>query len=150
MYWFGEHLSLESLRTFTQIILRVHFYFIFSFLFIYFFFLPYLKHVEVPGPRIEPTPQGQPEPQKWWYWSLKPLCQKGTLFFSFFFLLFRATLTAYGSSQSRGQIRATAAGLAPQPRQRKIWALSSTYTIAHGNTGSRTHWARPGMEPTSS
>ena len=29
----------------------------------------------------------------------------------FFFLLFRATLAAYGSSQARGQIEATAAGL---------------------------------------
>ena len=31
--------------------------------------------------------------------------------FILFFLLFRATLTAYGGSQAGGQIRATAAGL---------------------------------------
>ena len=38
----------------------------------------------------------------------------------------------------------------PQPQQRRIWATSVTYTTAHGNTGSTTHWARPGIEPTSS
>ena len=32
-------------------------------------------------------------------------------FFFFFFLLFSATATAYGSSQARGQVGATAAGL---------------------------------------
>ena len=32
-------------------------------------------------------------------------------YYFFFFLLFRATPMAYGSSQARGQIRATAAGL---------------------------------------
>ena len=38
----------------------------------------------------------------------------------------------------------------PQPQQRRIWVTSATYTTAHGNTGSTTHWARPGIEPTSS
>ena len=28
--------------------------------------------------------------------------------------------------------------------------MSATYTTAHGNTGSLTHWARPGIEPTTS
>ena len=54
--------------------------------------------------------------------------------FSFFFLLFRATPTAYGSSQARGRIGAVAAGLCH----------------SHSNTGSLTHWARPGIEPSSS
>ena len=35
----------------------------------------------------------------------------------------------------------------PQPQQRRIWASSVTYTTAHGNTRSLTHWARPGIEP---
>ena len=35
----------------------------------------------------------------------------------------------------------------PQPQQRGFWATSATYTTAHGNTGSFTHWARPGIEP---
>ena len=38
----------------------------------------------------------------------------------------------------------------PQPQQHGIWAMSATYTTAHSNTGSLTHWARPGIEPTTS
>ena len=34
--------------------------------------------------------------------------------------------------------------------QRRIQATSATYTTAHGNTGSITHWARPGVEPETS
>ena len=45
-----------------------------------------------------------------------------SLFF-FFFLLFKATPTAYGDSQARGRIRATAASLCH----------------SHGNAGSLTH-----------
>ena len=37
--------------------------------------------------------------------------RKATLFFFFCFLLFRAEHAAYGSSQARGRIRASAAGL---------------------------------------
>ena len=43
-----------------------------------------------------------------------------------------------------GPIRAVAT---PQPQQCGIPATSATYTTAHGNTGSLTHWARPGIEP---
>ena len=32
----------------------------------------------------------------------------------------------------------------PKPQQHGIWALSVTYTTAHGNAGSLTHWARQG------
>ena len=59
-----------------------------------------------------------------------------------FFLLFRAALAAHGSSQVRGWIRATAAWSMPRPQQHRIWATSSTYTTAHGNAESLTHWAR--------
>ena len=38
----------------------------------------------------------------------------------------------------------------PQPQQQGIWATSATYTSAHSNAGSLTHWARPGMESASS
>ena len=38
----------------------------------------------------------------------------------------------------------------PQPQQLGIWALSMTYTTAHNNAGSFTHWARPGIKLTSS
>ena len=54
------------------------------------------------------------------------------LFFLFLFCLFRATHAAYGSSQARVLIRATAAGL------------------RHSHTRSLTHWARPGIEPQTS
>ena len=36
------------------------------------------------------------------------------------------------------------------PQQHRIRAASATYTTAHGNGGSLTHWARPGMESLSS
>ena len=38
----------------------------------------------------------------------------------------------------------------PQPQQCQIQATSVTYTTAHSNTGSLTHWTRPGVKPTSS
>ena len=72
-------------------------------------------------------------------------------FLFFIFCFFRAATTAYGSSQARGRIGAVAAGLCmPQPQECGIRALSSTYTTAHSNAGSLTHWARTGIEPTSS
>ena len=54
------------------------------------------------------------------------------------FWLFRAAPTAYGGSQARGPIRATAAGL-DHSSQLGIRAMSTNYTTAHGNTGSLTH-----------
>ena len=41
-------------------------------------------------------------------------------------------------------------GSTPQPQQCEIWAVSAPYTTAHGNAGSLTHWARPGIKPVSS
>ena len=38
----------------------------------------------------------------------------------------------------------------PQPWQHRIPAPSVTYAAAYGNTRSLAHWARPGIEPTSS
>ena len=38
---------------------------------------------------------------------------------------------------------------APQPQQYRIWVASVTYTIAHSNARSLTHWARPRTEPAS-
>ena len=34
-----------------------------------------------------------------------------------------------------------------QPQQLRIWGVSATYTTAHGNARSLTHWMRPGIEP---
>ena len=67
-------------------------------------------------------------------------------FFSFFFGLFRAIPMAYGSSQARAQMGATAASLCHSHTR----FASVTYTRAHGSTRSLTHWARPGIEPESS
>ena len=38
----------------------------------------------------------------------------------------------------------------PQPQQCRSWAVSMTYTRAHSNAGSLTHWVRPGVELASS
>ena len=74
------------------------------------------------------------------------------LFILFYFIcLFafsRAAPKACGGSQARDPIRVHQP--TPQPQQSRIWAMSSTYTIAHGNAGSLTHWARPGIEPSTS
>ena len=59
----------------------------------------------------------------------------------------RGAPAAYGSSQARGQ---TGAAATSQPQQCQVRAASDTYTTACSNTGSLTHWARPGVEPTSS
>ena len=38
----------------------------------------------------------------------------------------------------------------PQPQPHRIQAASVNYTTAHGDARSWSHWARPGIEPTSS
>ena len=50
-----------------------------------------------------------------------------------FFFLFRATPAAYGGSQARDPIGATAYSNA------RIQATSATYSTAHSNAGSLTH-----------
>ena len=74
------------------------------------------------------------ELKKLWIIYRKPIICICSHFYSPFFFFLRATSTAYGGSQARGSIR----------------AVPLAYTTAHGNTGSLTHWARPGMEPASS
>ena len=58
-----------------------------------------------------------------------------------YFLLFRATPTAKGSSQARGPIRAAAASLhhshSNSGSEPPLWPV--TYTTAHGNSGSLVH-----------
>ena len=70
----------------------------------------------------------------------------------FFFLLFMAVPTVYGSSHAGGQgsNRSYSCWPMPQPQQWRIQAVSVTYTPAHSNARSLTHWARPGIEPASS
>ena len=68
---------------------------------------------------------------------------------SLFCLSFRATPAAYGGSQARGLIGGSRRPT-PQPQKSGIPAVSATYTTAHGNTRSLTHWSRPGIKPASS
>jgi len=69
-----------------------------------------------------------------------------------FFVFSRAAPAAYGGSQARGLIGAVACSChpTPEPQQCQIRATSVTYITAHGNYGSLTHWARPGIEPATS
>ena len=79
------------------------------------------------------------------------LCFFIRLRFIFFAFCFRTSPAAYGGSQARGLInRSCSCQPMPQPQQCQIQAGSVTYTTAHGNTGSSTHWARPGIEPATS
>ena len=75
---------------------------------------------------------------------------EGCFFLVVVVLLFRAEPVAYGGSQARGWIRAVACRPTPQLQQHGMQALSATYTTAHGNAGSPTHWSRPGIEPETS
>ena len=62
--------------------------------------------------------------------------------FLFFFLpprLFRASPSAYGSSQARGANHIYSCQPTPEPEPRRIRTTSATYTTAHGNTRSLTH-----------
>ena len=63
-------------------------------------------------------------------------------FVCFLFCLFRTAPAAYGSSQARGWISAAAASLhLSHSNNRPMPQL-----VACGNSGSSTHWARPGIE----
>ena len=65
-------------------------------------------------------------------------------------LFFKAKPAAYGGSQARGLVRATAASLYHRLQQRQIWATSVAYTTAHGHARSLTYRARPGIKPETS
>ena len=68
-----------------------------------------------------------------------------------FWVFFRAAPVAYGGSQARGWIGAVAASLLCHSHSNPGSEPRLQPTLkAHGNTGSLTHWLRPGSEPTSS
>ena len=79
------------------------------------------------------------EPQK----NIKP-------FFFVFFAFSRAAPSGYGGSQARGSNRSCSCQPTPEPQQLRIRAKSATYTTAHSNARSLTHWARPGIKPATS
>ena len=59
-------------------------------------------------------------------------------------LLFGAAPVAYGSSQAKGQIWATAFGLHHSHSNLGSQPHLVTYTTARSNAGSLTHWVMPG------
>ena len=68
-----------------------------------------------------------------------------------YFLLFRATLEAHGSSQARGRIGATAAGLCHSHSHNNTGSEPHLRPItAHGNARSLTLRVKPGIEPSCS
>ena len=71
------------------------------------------------------------------YW-MKLIC----ICYFFFFLLFRAAPVAYGSSQARGWIGAAAGSLCHSHSN----VGSELCLWPHGDAGSLSHWARPGVE----
>ena len=88
------------------------------------------------------------------FYKFLKICWLFSFFFlSFFFLLifyfFRGIPVAYGSSQGRGWMGATAAGL-HHSHSNMGSKPHVTYTTTQGTTSSLTHWERPGIEPTSS
>ena len=70
-------------------------------------------------------------------------------FFFFLLLLFRATQAAYGGSQARGPIGTITSSLCQSHSNARSKPHLRPAT-SHGNDGSPTHWAMPGIEPVSS
>ena len=68
----------------------------------------------------------------------------------FFFLLFYGCTHGIWKFPGYGLNQNYSCRRTPEPQQPRIWAASATYTTAHSNAGSLTHWERPGIKPTSS
>ena len=83
-------------------------------------------------------------------WVFDEVQLKNIYCMTFFFFFFRATPTAYGGSQARGLNQSRSGWPTPQPQQRGIQGASVTYTMAHVNARSLTHWMRPGIKLASS
>ena len=66
-----------------------------------------------------------------------------------FFFFPSAVAVAYGSAPLGVELELQLWPM-PQPRQHWIRASSVAYVVAWGNTGSLTHWSKPGFKPTSS
>ena len=79
------------------------------------------------------------------------LPESGTFFFFFgFFLRLHRQQAGIRRLSGLGSNQSWSCWPMPQPWQCGIWIKSATYTTAHGNTTSLTHWVRPGIEPVSS
>ena len=93
-------------------------------------------------------------PCDWWNTSTKLFMSRSGcfwLFFLFFFFFpFYSHTRGIWKFPGQGSNRSYSCWPTPQPQQHQIQAESVTYATAHGNTGSLTHWAKPGVEPASS
>ena len=70
--------------------------------------------------------------------------------FFFFFCHFLGRSCSIWRFPGEGSNRNCSRRPMPEPQQHGIGATSVTHTTAHGNAGFPTHWARPGIEPTTS
>ena len=80
------------------------------------------------------------------------LCRRGSILYLslfFFFNSFQGHTRSIWEFPSQGSNWSCCCRPKPQPQQCQSPAASATYTTSHGNTGSLTHWARPGIEPSS-
>ena len=71
-------------------------------------------------------------------------------FFFFFFWSFLGPCLWYMEVPRLGSSWTCSCQPTPQSQQYQIHAMSETYTTAHSNARSSTHWTRPGIEPASS
>ena len=67
-----------------------------------------------------------------------------------FFLSFQGPIQGIWRLPGQGANRSYSCWPLPEPQQHRIQAAFAIYTTAHGNSGSFTHWVRPGIEPASS
>ena len=73
------------------------------------------------------------------------------VFFFFSPLFFKGHTQWHVEVPRLGSNRSCCCWPTPEPQPHQIWAASSsTYTTAHSNAWSLTHWLRPGIEPTTS
>ena len=92
------------------------------------------------------------------HWGIIDLqcCIRFRFFFFFFFFVFLSFCHFLGHScgiwrlPGQGSNQSCSHRPMPELQQHRIWAVSATYTTAHGNAGSLTHWARPGIKPATS
>ena len=74
----------------------------------------------------------------------------GFLFVCLFVLSFQGRTCSIWRFPGQGSNWSCSCCSTPKPQQCQIRATTLTYTTAHGNARSLTHWARPGIEPVSS
>ena len=72
------------------------------------------------------------------------------IFLVFFFSFFYGCTIGIWKFPGQGVNLSCSCWPTPQPQKCGIPAMSVTYTTAHSNAGFLTHWARPGIKPTSS